>query len=698
MSSGRKGGSATSKKVRAKGKGTRTGKGKADYVSKPDTIHEEKQTDVACEEEGSVQDSKVKQMFQDRATHLVKEGKPEDASVVNKIYHEDVCGPDMKKSKKRHSEACDTERIPEGPTKKDNVGTALRRRHPERLASVVNVATPWRSRRDSKRSRTRSKSPALAAGGTQTPDALLSQEPDDNNSILPQYLVEAFTQKIDSLSTAKKYTEAGALQEKMESCEKVVQRLVQKRKFNEINCLCQQYLQECCAETEVLTKKTRDMDEDEVRHGHRAKESLRSTYHEDLPLDMREEPRHRGRQEGGKGRKEIKRQRDVADERPRSSSHMSDDMDDDHHQAGRKSHRKAADAYVQEKTPRNDIMSATEFQTLLKRAVTEHDVMLVHDLTERYMSQANQIPKSSSVNDRDHGSVGNQNDRRAPLPTPTRTPTRMNWEINSSEPWEIKDLGKQHARLPRYVELQNVRILAVSQMVAAKGKGKGKDKGKAKGKGKNGGSSEKMSVTIYVGDNEGYIGMVHINGLPQIPSSWANRPLYTLRGLTPRIGANAICDMNDAKDENFVKVGNQREPFEQNNYPYCVEVCRDFASLSFIKNYLTVNDMVSFPVRVDRIEQKMTQVDEPYIVLNATDMDNYQTGPLRIWRYSESDVDPTPGRIWMLRGMKVNYASTWDGITRSFVRAMPESLIPEACIHTAIEDVTDVDSIIDLFR
>ena len=94
----------------------------------------------------------------------------------------------------------------------------------------------------------------------------------------------------------------------------------------------------------------------------------------------------------------------------------------------------------------------------------------------------------------------------------------------------------------------------------------------------------------------------------------------------------------------------------------------------------------------------MTSAEEPYLVVHGTDWENVQTGPLRIWRYSEKDLDANPtGRIWMLRGMKVTYATQWDSLSRGYIRAQPESMIPEACVHTAIEDVTEVNAIMNFF-
>ena len=99
-----------------------------------------------------------------------------------------------------------------------------------------------------------------------------------------------------------------------------------------------------------------------------------------------------------------------------------------------------------------------------------------------------------------------------------------------------------------------------------------------------------------------------------------------------------------------------------------------------------VGAFVSFAIIVERVEEKFTKANEPYLLVYGVDVDMESTGALRFWRHERREFGNCVGKFWMIRGMKVSY-DKFSG-----------QKVPEACWCTAIEDVTGIRAIHDAFR
>ena len=93
---------------------------------------------------------------------------------------------------------------------------------------------------------------------------------------------------------------------------------------------------------------------------------------------------------------------------------------------------------------------------------------------------------------------------------------------------------------------------------------------------------------------------------------------------------------------------------------------------------------VALVLKVDHVEEKTTSTGKPYLLLHGNDIDQSRIEGLRIWRHGVSDVGSVSHRIFIIRGMKVDW---YNGMQR-----------PEACWCTALEDVTHSDVIQRVFR
>ena len=115
----------------------------------------------------------------------------------------------------------------------------------------------------------------------------------------------------------------------------------------------------------------------------------------------------------------------------------------------------------------------------------------------------------------------------------------------------------------------------------------------------------------------------------------------------------------------------------------------------YILENMNIGDLVSIPIKLTRIEEKYTSEREPYLMLHGVEREGNILGPLRIWQHAEHDVGTA--RILMLRGMKVDYASTWDETERKYIKVPCWGRRLEACAFTAIEDVSQNPYMCKLF-
>ena len=97
------------------------------------------------------------------------------------------------------------------------------------------------------------------------------------------------------------------------------------------------------------------------------------------------------------------------------------------------------------------------------------------------------------------------------------------------------------------------------------------------------------------------------------------------------------------------------------------------------------------------VHQKFTQWDEPYVELQAIDMDCERV-MLRLWLFEERDF--YDGMLCIIRGLKVVAERTnWDDWAWSYPGEVNARHTLECVQHrTAVEDVSHVDGIRAIFQ
>ena len=107
--------------------------------------------------------------------------------------------------------------------------------------------------------------------------------------------------------------------------------------------------------------------------------------------------------------------------------------------------------------------------------------------------------------------------------------------------------------------------------------------------------------------------------------------------------------------------------------------------------------MFQLVVHVLKAERRDTaDKNEPYLVLHGVDMEGCSVAPLRLWRFSEDDVDQ--GNTYIIRGLKVGEEVQWDDEQWKWVPRQNGVRALESTVRTALEDVTGVEDIERCFQ
>ena len=128
-------------------------------------------------------------------------------------------------------------------------------------------------------------------------------------------------------------------------------------------------------------------------------------------------------------------------------------------------------------------------------------------------------------------------------------------------------------------------------------------------------------------------------------------------------------------------------------FPYDVktEYSRDLASMSFVRKCV-VGTYVAIAMRISDVQARRTSTcNVPYLQLMGVDREGFVVGPLRLWQLEAGDI--RPGGAYVVRGLKVVHDRWWDSARGIWIRSavMPKTI---ACsVRTAVEDVSDVDTI-----
>ena len=125
-------------------------------------------------------------------------------------------------------------------------------------------------------------------------------------------------------------------------------------------------------------------------------------------------------------------------------------------------------------------------------------------------------------------------------------------------------------------------------------------------------------------------------------------------------------------------------------FPYDVmsDYSKNFASMSFVQK-CPIGTYVAIAMRVIHVRSRRTVTGDPYLEVMGVDTEGLDVCSLRLWRHEEGDI--RPGGAYVVRGLKVVNARTWDS-SKGVWRWESQQTI--ACsVRTAVEDVSDVDTI-----
>ena len=110
----------------------------------------------------------------------------------------------------------------------------------------------------------------------------------------------------------------------------------------------------------------------------------------------------------------------------------------------------------------------------------------------------------------------------------------------------------------------------------------------------------------------------------------------------------------------------------------------------------TLGDIVDFVIQVDSVQEHYTNATgEPYLRITGVDMDGMNVWPVLLWRFTEGELESN--RIYILRGMKVAKQTHWCEWSNCYVPYDDNRQKIESSFKTAVEDVTDAESMREYF-
>ena len=269
----------------------------------------------------------------------------------------------------------------------------------------------------------------------------------------------------------------------------------------------------------------------------------------------------------------------------------------------------------------------------------------------------------------------------------------------------IPSLWSKTSPMFETVRLEAVQVLSLSKPgtvpVNAKGKSKdrskdkgkvkskggSKDKGKSQDKGKSGGVVEPIQV-LYVGRDGHSVALVAsgplVSNLPATVGGWVN-----ITALKPRAAVQGLLNLSEATQIT----------------PSCSDACvSPYASIIPTASFAThkyakecdVGEFVDLVVWVQSRTEKATfQKAEPFLELHCIDMDGHSIGPLRMWRYVESDMEAQC--TYIVRGLKVVLSMHYDAELCKYIVSGDGRKTFECSWRSAVENVSEQSAITSCF-
>ena len=265
---------------------------------------------------------------------------------------------------------------------------------------------------------------------------------------------------------------------------------------------------------------------------------------------------------------------------------------------------------------------------------------------------------------------------------------------------DIVDLFRSDVAFPSLITLQHVRVLSVAPVSTSNVKGKGKGKGKSKSKtqsslsGKSKVKETGESCAMYVGA-KGYVVCIlaynaTVTSLRQVGPGCT----VEIRGLKVKHGIVGTLDATPGLHVTKDLVASLADP--RNAFQYTVdEVTDQFATMEHAQ-LANVNTYVDLPLHCTLVEQKEKMDGESYLSFYGRDMNGVLVGPLRLWRFNETDAHVN--NIYIIRGLKVILDTYWCNNSWEWKPCTDGSKRLECNFRTALEDVTTIESIASMFE
>ena len=120
-------------------------------------------------------------------------------------------------------------------------------------------------------------------------------------------------------------------------------------------------------------------------------------------------------------------------------------------------------------------------------------------------------------------------------------------------------------------------------------------------------------------------------------------------------------------------------------------ISADFGTCAYAESEMADGAIMSLVLRVSAAGQRTTSASDLYMEVTGTDMDGRVVGPLRLWRFEQSELKRN--EIYIIRGLRVVADTAWDRDQGKYAAKSDGSRAFECAWRTAVEHVTGVTSI-----
>ena len=112
--------------------------------------------------------------------------------------------------------------------------------------------------------------------------------------------------------------------------------------------------------------------------------------------------------------------------------------------------------------------------------------------------------------------------------------------------------------------------------------------------------------------------------------------------------------------------------------------------MAFVQ-HRAVGMYVAIAMRITGVRARRTSTDQPYLEVMGFDTEGVGVGPHRLWLYEEGDI--RLGGAYLVRGLKVENDGSWNSAKGVWIRCVGTAKAIGCSVRTALEDVSDVESI-----